>query len=51
MKELLWSISEGNKAHSDIFEDLAMVLKRAISVASLEAHKCQFCLKADEILR
>jgi hypothetical protein len=51
MKELLQAISRTNKVRSDTLEDLALVLERALSLVSPEEHGCQFCPRADEIIR
>ncbi|KAF8703906.1 hypothetical protein AX14_014134 [Amanita brunnescens Koide BX004] len=50
MIELLQSISEANEVLSDTFEDLSIVLERAISSASFEASGCRFCPKARDII-
>lgn len=49
MEELLWAISGVN--YSDGYENLAVVLEQALSVASIEVSRCQFCPKAHEIIR
>ena len=52
MMELLQSISGTNEVPSDTFEDLHIVLERAISVVeTVNASGCHFCPKAPEINR
>lgn len=46
MIELLQSLSGANKVLSETFEDLPMVLERAISIPSLEGSGCPHFGKA-----